>query len=483
MLYIGIDLGTSSVKLLLMDEGGHTLRVVQRDYPISFPHSGWSEQDPEDWWEQTCAGVRALMEGFDPGRVDGIGFGGQMHGLVALDRDDRPVRPAILWNDGRTGREVEHLNGTVGRARLAGLTGNIAFAGFTAPKLLWMRANEPERFAAIHKIMLPKDYLAYRMTGVHSTDYSDASGTLLLDTAHRAWSEEMLELCGLESGQVPRVYESWEVTGKLTPGAARALGLPQSVRVCAGAGDNAAAAVGTGTIADGSCNLSVGTSGTMFIACDRFRLPENNALHAFAHANGQYHLMGCMLSAAACGKWWIEDVLGSGDYAGEQSGFGRLGENPVLFAPYLMGERTPHNDTEVRGAFVGLGLDTTRAQLTQAVVEGVAFAFRDTLEIVRALGLKVGRATLCGGGARSPVWRTILANVLDMPMDFVETQGPATGAAILAAVGCGACPSLEEMSAKALGPVETTQPDRETAARYAGQYERFVKLYPAVKDL
>ena len=303
MLYIGIDLGTSAVKLLLMEQSGRVLRTVQRGYPLSFPRNGWSEQSPEDWWSQTCAGIRALLEGFNPTAVDGISFGGQMHGLVLLDREDQVIRPAILWNDGRAVQETAWLNREIGEDRLSALTGNIAFAGFTAPKLLWVRAHEPEYFSRIDKIMLPKDFLAYRMTGVHSTDYSDAAGTLLLDTAHKQWSAEMLRICGIRVEQLPVLRESWQVTGTLRPEAARALGLPESVRVCAGAGDNAAAAVGTGTLTDGSCNLSLGTSGTIFIACDQFRLPQNHALHAFAHATGGYHLMGCMPPLATSGGW------------------------------------------------------------------------------------------------------------------------------------------------------------------------------------
>ena len=446
MLYIGIDLGTSAVKLLLMEQSGRVLRTVQRRYPLSFPRNGWSEQSPEDWWSQTCAGTRALLEGFDPAAVDGISFGGQMHGLVLLDWEDQVIRPAILWNDGRAVQETAWLNREIGEDRLSALTGNIAFAGFTAPKLLWVRAHEPEYFSRIDKIMLPKDFLAYRMTGVHSTDYSDAAGTLLLE-------------------------------------AARALGLPESVRVCAGAGDNAAAAVGTGTLTDGSCNLSLGTSGTIFIACDQFRLPQNHALHAFAHATGGYHLMGCMLSAAACNQWWMENILKSGDFSGEQAHVSQLGNNPVLFAPYLMGERTPHNDTAVRGAFVGLSLNTSRGQMTQAVLEGVAFAFRDALEIARSVGAEVRRATVCGGGAKSPVWRHILANVLNIPMDYIQTEGPAMGAAMLAAKGCDACGSLEELAARTVQVTDTAFPDAESVRRYEARYPVFRALYPTLRTL
>ena len=483
MFYIGIDLGTSAVKLLLMDENGMVLRTVQKEYPLSFPKTGWSEQNPEDWWSQTRAGIRDLMEGFDSTQVDGLSFSGQMHGLVLLDERDQVIRPAILWNDGRTAEETEWLNSEIGEERLANLTGNIAFAGFTAPKLLWVRKHEPENFRRIRRIMLPKDYLAYRMTGVHSTDYSDAAGMLLLDTAHKCWSAEMLDICGVTKEQMPRLFESWQVIGTLTGRVAQDLGLPPHVRVCAGAGDNAAAAVGTDTLSDGSCNISVGTSGTIFIACDQFRLPKNHALHSFAHASGRYHLMGCMLSAAASNQWWVKTVLNSDDFAGEQKKIQELGTNPVFFAPYLMGERTPYNDTEVRGAFVGLSLNTDRGQMTQAVLEGVAFSFRDALELARGLGVPTQRATICGGGAKSPLWRTIMANILNIQIDYIQNEGPAMGAAMLAAKGCGACSSLEELAARTVRITESTLPTPELVTRYEQRYQIYRKIYPALHSL
>lgn len=483
MFYIGIDLGTSAVKLLLMDENGQVLHTVQKEYPLSFPKTGWSEQNPEDWWSQTRAGIRDLMEGFDSTQVDGLSFSGQMHGLVLLDERDQVIRPAILWNDGRTAEETEWLNSEIGEERLANLTGNIAFAGFTAPKLLWVRKHEPENFRRIRRIMLPKDYLAYRMTGVHSTDYSDAAGMLLLDTAHKCWSAEMLYICGVTKEQMPRLFESWQVIGTLTGRVAQDLDLPQHVRVCAGAGDNAAAAVGTDTLSDGSCNISVGTSGTIFIACDQFHLPKNHALHSFAHAGGRYHLMGCMLSAAACNQWWVKTVLNSDDFAGEQKKIQELGTNPVFFAPYLMGERTPYNDTEVRGAFVGLSLNTDRGQMTQAVLEGVAFSFRDALELARGLGVPTQRATICGGGAKSPLWRTIMANILNIQIDYIQNEGPAMGAAMLAAKGCGACSSLEELAARTVRITESTLPTPELVTRYEQRYQTYRKIYPALHSL
>ena len=486
MLYIGIDLGTSAVKLLLMNEAGQILNVVSRTYPLEFPRPGWSQQNPEDWRKAVWEGIPALLEGFDRAQVAGIGAGGQMHGLVVLDEADRVIRPAILWNDGRTAQQVAYLNETVGKDRLSAWTANIAFAGFTAPKLLWMRENEPELFAEIKKIMLPKDYINYLLTGVHSTDYSDASGTLLLDVAKRRWSEEMLELCGLRAEQMPRLFESYETVGALLPEAARALGLPESVRVAAGAGDNAAAAVGTGTVGEGGCNLSLGTSGTIFISSDRFRVDENNALYAFAHADGGYHLMGCMLSAASCNKWLMEDIFRTEDYAAEQAAVSRekLGRNPVYFLPYLMGERSPINDTNARGMWIGMTMDTRREDLTQAVLEGVAFAIRDSLEVAGSLGISIGKSRICGGGAKSDLWLHILANVLNVELERVASeQGPGLGGAMLAMVACGAFASVADACRALVRVSGTVRPDPELAARYAARYRQFRQIYPACKDL
>lgn len=482
--YIGVDLGTSAVKLLLMDQEGTVEKIVSREYPLYFPHPGWSEQNPEDWWEQTKEGIRELIRGIAPEDVAGISFGGQMHGLVILDSEDRVIRPAILWNDGRTGKQTEYLNTVVGKETLSACTANIAFAGFTAPKLLWVREEEPENFARISKIMLPKDYIAYRLTGVHSTDYSDASGMLLLDVEHRCWSAPMLKICGVSQEQMPRLFESYETVGYVKPEVAGELGITGTCRVAAGAGDNAAAAVGTGTVGEGKCNISLGTSGTIFISSDTFRVDSHNALHAFAHADGHYHLMGCMLSAASCNKWWMDEILGTADYEGEQAAIGNLGENHVYFLPYLMGERSPHNDPDARGTFIGLTMDTTRQDMTQAVLEGVAFAIRDSFEVARALGISIGRSKICGGGAKSPLWRKIIANVLNIRVDILKTEeDPALGGAMLAAVADGAFSSVEEAAERLVQVVDTVEPDPRLAARYEERYRKFAGIYPAVKEL
>ena len=486
MYYIGIDLGTSAVKLLLVDGDGQICGSVSEEYPLSFPQPGWSEQEPADWWDAVCRGLKKLLDGQDASQVAGIGVGGQMHGLVTLDENDNVIRPAILWNDGRTAKETDWLNSAVGKEKLSALTANIAFAGFTAPKILWMQANEPENFARIAKIMLPKDYIGYCLTGVHACDYSDASGMLLLDVQNKCWSEEMLDICGVRKEQMPQLFESFETIGVVKTETAAALGLPENVKVVAGAGDNAAAAVGTGTVGDGACNISLGTSGTIFISSERFGVDPNNALHAFAHADGTYHLMGCMLSAASCNKWFCEDILATQDYAGEQSPIddSALGSNRVYFLPYLMGERSPINDTDARGTFIGLTMDSGRADMVQAVLEGVAFAIRDSFEVAKSLGIHIERSMLCGGGAKSPLWRKIMANVLDIPLDIPQTEeGPGYGAAMLAMVGCGVYTDVKKCAEALVRTTETIYPEREIAERYERAYRKFRKIYPAVREL
>ena len=484
MYFIGVDLGTSAVKLLLMEENGHIANVVSKEYPLSFPNPGWSEQKPEDWWTQSVAGLKELTDGFDKSQISGISFGGQMHGLVVLDENDNVIRPAILWNDGRTGKEVEYLNNTIGKDKLSEYTANIAFAGFTAPKLLWMKANEPDLFAKICKIMLPKDYLAYKLSGVHCTDVSDASGMLLFDVKNKCWSKEMMDICSVKEEQLAKIFESYDVVGTILPDVAKELGFPETVKIIAGAGDNAAAAIGTATVGDGKCNISLGTSGTIFISSKDFCVDENNALHAFAHADGHYHLMGCMLSAASCNKWWMKDIVGTDDYPGEQSKITKLGENNVFFLPYLMGERSPHNNPDARAMFIGMSMDTTRSDMTQAVLEGVAFGIRDSFEVARSLGIKIEKTKICGGGAKSPLWRKIMANVLGIPVETIESEeGPGYGGAVLAAVGCGVYSSVEEAADKLVKVVGTEMPDPALVAKYEERYAKFKKLYPTVKGL
>ena len=485
-LYIGIDLGTSAVKLLLMDEAGSIKNIVTKEYPLEFPQPGWSQQAPQDWHKAVMEGIPELLAGSDPADVAGIGCGGQMHGLVVLDKDDNVIRPAILWNDGRTAKQVDYLNNVIGKQKLSAMTANIAFAGFTAPKILWMQENEPENFAKIAKIMLPKDYINYILTGVHSCDYSDASGMLLLDVQNKCWSKEMLEICGISESQMPKLFESYDCIGTVLPEVAAKLGIPSTVKVAAGAGDNAAAAVGTGTVGEGGCNISLGTSGTVFISSEKFGVDDTNALHAFAHADGGYHLMGCMLSAASCNKWLMDDIFKTDDYPAEQAPIteDKLGRNRVFFLPYLMGERSPINDTNARGTFTGMSMDTTRADLTQAVLEGVAFAIRDSVEVARSLGIEIKSSKICGGGAKSALWKKIMANVLNVQLQCVASeQGPGLGGAMLAMVACGAYPTVADACNALVSVASTVEPEAELVARYEKRYQQFRKIYPACKEL
>lgn len=484
MLFIGVDLGTSAVKLLLMDENGKIKKTVSREYPLYFPHPGWSEQKPEDWYIQSMDGLKELLKDEKKEEVAGISFGGQMHGLVLLDENDEVIRPALLWNDGRTYEECDYLNNVIGKDKLSEYTANISFTGFTAPKILWVKNKEPENFARIKKIMLPKDYLAYRLSGVHCTDVSDASGMLLFDVKNRTWSKEMCEICSVKPECLAKVYESYEVVGTLKKEVAEELGIPAAAKVIAGAGDNAAAAVGTGTVGDGRCNISLGTSGTIFISSRKFGADKNNALHSFDHADGTYHLMGCMLSAASCNKWWMDEILKTKEYAKEQEGIDKLGENHVFFLPYLMGERSPHNNPNARGTFTGITMDTTREDMTQAVLEGVAFALRDSLEVAKSLGIPITRTKICGGGAKSPLWCKMIANILNLKVDKIESEeGPALGAAMLAAVGCGVYGSVEEIAEKMVKVVDTIEPDPSIAAKYDEKYAQFKQIYPALKPV
>ncbi|MBQ1750108.1 MAG: xylulokinase [Lachnospiraceae bacterium] len=484
MYYVGIDLGTSAVKLLLMQEDGTIKNIVSRDYPLSFPHPGWSEQNPTDWWDAVRDGLKELLIGTPAKEVRGIGAGGQMHGLVILDEEDQVIRPAILWNDGRTQKETDYLNNEIGKDKLREYTGNIAFAGFTAPKILWVRENEPENFKRIRKVMLPKDYINYKLTGSFCTDYSDASGMLLLDVANKTWSKEMLNICGLSEEMLPKLYESFDVVGNLKPEVARELDLNPSVKVVAGAGDNAAAAIGTGTVGKGHCNISLGTSGTLFLSDDKFMLPSEG-IHSFAHADGHYHLMGCMLSAASCNKWLMEEVLHTKDYDAERELITdeMLGRNHVFFLPYLMGERAPHNDPLARGCFIGMTMDSDRTDLVQAMLEGVAFGMRDSLEEAKKAGADIHSSMICGGGSKSSLWRRIFCNVMNIEITMPETeQGPGYGGAILAAVADGKYESVEAACEKLVSIKARIEPEPELAARYEERYQAFRKLYPALKD-
>lgn len=493
--YIGIDLGTSAMKCLLVDSTGKVCKEASREYPLSFPKPTWSEQSPEDWWKACKECVAELISGIDGSEVKAIGCAGQMHGLVALDAEDKVIRPAILWNDARTAAEVDYLNNEIGKPELADASGNIAFAGFTAPKLLWMRNNEPEAFARIKRIMLPKDYINFLLTGVHATEFSDAAGMLLVDVKNKCWSKKLIDICGIKEEQLPKLFpNSACVVGTLTEAAAQQLGLSASVKVVAGAGDNAAAAVAMNVVKEGTCNISLGTSGTVLIPTESFCMDPNNALHSFGSADGNYLLLACILSAASCNKWLCDEILKTKDYAQEQVNITdeKLGNNSVYFLPYLMGERSPINDTNARAAFIGMSMDTPREALVQAVLEGVAFAVRDNFEVARSLGINLSSSMICGGGAQSNLWVKIIANVLNMPirLPFVK-EGPGYGGALLAMVGAGEYESIQACLDGLFGAQEQEfyangnnmiMPTKELAARYEKRYQQYKQLYPALKS-
>lgn len=482
-MYIGVDLGTSAVKLLLMTGEGEIIKVVSKEYPLYMNDDGWSEQAPQDWWDGVCSGIKELIIDIEPSLIKAISFSGQMHGLVTLDKDDQVLRPAILWNDQRTGKQCDTLN-ALGIEKLIDHTANIALTGFTAPKILWMKENEAELFSKISKIMLPKDYIAYKLSGVHATDVSDASGMLLLDVKNRKWSNYMLEILGITEKQLPKLFESYECIGHLTQEAANQTGLSTNTKVVIGGGDQAVGAVGTGTVSNNMCSISLGTSGVVFVASDTFKVKYGkDILHSFCDSTGKYHMMGVTLSAAGSNKWWMEEILNSKDNKHEQKDIFNLGKNKVFFLPYLSGERSPHNDPKAKGAFIGLSMTTKRCDMTQAVLEGVAFSLRDSLETVRSLGIDVNTIRIIGGGAKSILWRKIIANIFNTRVEIINSEeGPAFGAAILAAVGDKKYTSVEQATQKLITVKDFIDPQQDLVKLYNDKYDIYKKLYPSLKD-
>jgi xylulokinase len=470
---VGIDVGTTGVKALAISPAGEVLAKADEGYPLSTPRPGWSEQDPELWWQATQHALAAL------GRRDvaGIGLSGQMHGLVCLDADEKVLRPAILWNDQRTGAECVEIEDRLGRDRLIALTGNRALTGFTAPKLLWVRRHEPALYARVAHLLLPKDYVRLRLTGERAIDVADASGTLLFDVAGRRWSEEVLAALELDGWILPPALESPEVSGRTGDG----------VPVAAGAGDQAAGAVGVGVDRPGPLSIQLGTSGVVFAALPAFQADPEARVHAFCHAvPGAWHAMGVMLSAAGS-LAWLRDVAAPGTPFPELVAEGERwppGADGLLFLPYLTGERTPHADPDARAAFAGLELRHDRGALVRAVLEGVAYGLRDSLELIRALGLEPERGRALGGGARSELWLRIVASVLELPLERVAVEeGAAYGAALLGGVAGGVFADVHEAVAACVRTRDTIEPEPDWVERYAAGYERYRALYPAVRPL
>lgn len=478
--YIGVDLGTSAIKLSLININGEIICECSKGYPV-YQEGLYSEQNPEDWWNAFEYCFDKLLEKQDRYQVDGISFSGQMHGLVILDGSDRVIRPCILWNDGRSEAETKYLNEVIGEETLSELTGNIAYAGFTAPKLLWVKNNEPENFRKISKIMLPKDYLVYRLTGKFVTDFTDASGTLYLDVKNKCWSKNMQHILAISSEMLPKLYDSTDVIGAVSE-SFREKHKVIGIKVVVGAGDNAASAIGMGVVNEGEVNISLGTSGTIFIPTDNFVLPKKNALHSFVNTTGNYHLMGCILSAASTRKWWLEGVLGSDDYKFDDSTIKYAKADHLYFLPYLSGERSPHNDVNIRGSFIGLSHLTTKGDMSKAILEGVAFALRDCLEIAKSNGCNFTKATICGGGSSSDIWNQIMADILDLPIYKSEGSG-SYGAALLALSGVNNITLYENRIIKNMKYEKVYYPKKDNVEYYNNKYQTFTKLYPALKDI
>jgi len=470
---IGLDVGTTAVKALAVGDDGAILARCEVSYPLSTPHPGWAEQNPEDWWRATEQALAQL--GVDEPAA--IGLSGQMHGLVALDAADRVIRPAILWNDGRTAAECAEIEEKVGLENLIARTGNRALTGFTAPKLLWLRRHEPDNYGRIARIMLPKDYVRLRLCGDHAIDVADASGTLLLDVARRQWSEEVLDALELDAAWLPRLLESPEVSGET----------PDGVPVAAGAGDQAAGALGVGVDRPGPLSIALGTSGVVFAALPAFAADERARVHAFCHAvPGGWHAMGVMLSAAGSLQW-LRDAAAPGadfgDLIGEAAAW-QPGTEGLTFLPYLAGERTPHADPGARGSFSGLSLRHDRGALVRAVLEGVAYGLRDSLDLLRELGVTPERGRVSGGGARSELWLRIIASVLELPLERpVVEEGAAYGAALLGGVAGGVGPDTAAAVAAAVRVRGEVEPVPDWIGAYTDGRERFRALYPALREL
>jgi xylulokinase len=495
MKLLGIDVGTGGSRALVIDEGGRVVASATAEHaPFASPRTGWAEQDARDWWRASREAVRAVLSsgGVRAEEVACVGLTGQMHGAVLLDDADEPLRPSIIWCDVRTHEQCRALTEAVGRERLIGLVSNPALEGFTLPKMLWVREREPETWARVRTVLLPKDYVRLRLTGAKATDVADASGTLLFDVGRRRWSDEMLALTGLDAALLPEVFESAEVTGRVSAEGAEATGLRKGTPVVAGAGDQAAGAVGMGIVRPGAVSATIGTSGVVFAATDRPALDAGGRVHTFCHAlPGRWHVMG-VTQGAGLSLRWFRDNFGAGRDDGrdpyerllEEASAAPPGSDGALWAPYLMGERTPHLDPHARAALVGLTASHTRAHVVRAILEGVAFSLRDTFEIFKEMGVPVESVRLGGGGARSPLWRQIQADVYGREVELVEAEeGAAYGAALLAGVGSGAWNSVEEACAAAVRVRERVAPDPEAARLLDERYKAFRAIYPALRNV
>ena len=494
MSFLGIDVGTGGTRAVLIDSAGRVICSATAEHaPMSCPQIGWAEQSPEDWWRAACEAVKAcLAKAPSAENVTAIGLTGQMHGLVLLDEHDQVVRPAIIWCDQRTEEECREITKQVGAQRLIELTANPALTGFTLPKIWWVRRHEPELWARVRSLMLPKDYIRFRLTGERAIDVADASGTLMFDVVHRRWSKAMLEISQVEESLLPKVFESPEISGRVHPEGAKQSGLRTGIPVVAGAGDQAAGAVGMGIVKPGAVSATIGTSGVVFAATSAPVLEPHGRIHTFCHAiPNRWHVMG-VTQGAGLSLRWFRDQFGAGSEDGrdpyvrlaEEAAKAPPGSDGLLWAPYLMGERTPHLDPNARGALVGITAQHTRGHVIRAILEGVAFSLKDSLTLFKEIGVPIESIRLSGGGARSALWQQIQADIYEMPVELTEAdEGPAYGAALLAGVGTGHWPSVEVACEAAVRVAKIIQPNPKVAAQMKRQYAQYRKLYPALREV
>ena len=496
---LGVDLGTSGTKTVLFDQEGHGICSCTVEYPMYQPQNGWAEQDPQDWANAAVTTIRTVLEksGVDREDVVSLGISGQMHGLVMLDEQGQVLRRSIIWCDQRTQAECDEIHARVGREKLIAITANPALTGFTLSKVLWVRNHEPEIYAKCRHILLPKDYVRYVLTGDYATEVSDASGMQMLDVPNRCWSDELLGILDIDRSLLAKVYESCEVTGHISEQAAALTGLSPKTLVVGGAGDNAAAAVGTGVVEDGRAFTTIGTSGVVFAHTDKLAIDPQGRVHTFCCAvPGAWHVMGVTQAAGLSLKWYRDTFCDAEKQAAQQMGVdpydlmnkeaaqSPIGANKLIYAPYLMGERTPHLDADCRGMFFGLSAMHTRRDLLRAVMEGVSYSLRDCLGVLNEMGVAPEQMLACGGGGKSPLWRQMLADVFNCPVaTTVNTEGPALGVAILAGVGAGLYASVPEACRAMIHVNPAQQPIEENVPKYAKVYEVFRKLYPANRDI
>lgn len=483
-MFIGIDLGTTGVKIILVNALGDVIAKTTESYPLSMPKPLWTEQNPEDWYNQTMKGLKKVIKGYEKD-IEAISFSGQMHGLVILDENDDVIRPALLWNDQRTTAEVQYLNETIGIDVLQQETGNIALTGLTAPKLLWIKNNEPELFQKIKKIMLPKDYLLYRLSGEFATDVSDISGSLFYDIKKKQYSQKMLDILKIDERQLPTVYESYEKVGYLTETVKKTLQIQQDVKIIAGGGDQAVGAVGVGTVSPGKSSMSLGTSGVVYVATNEFQVDTQSHLQSYRDSTGHYLMMGVILNAAGSLKWWNEKIFKEHDYDKffEELSYTSISDS-LYFLPYLSGERAPINDSKAKGMFFGLQAHHEKGHMHRALVEGITYALKESFDLIQNLGTEIVNIRITGGGAKSAIWAQMIADIMNVAVEVMAIdEGPALGAAILAMVGNGTYPSVSATCEKLLQVKTTFYPQNEHVALYQKKYNVYKKLYETVKPL